>query len=184
MKPEPGSSCHTQANDKLKRTGVFSRANVEESFPGTVSGPKKTSAKIHRRNSASTCVRAAAGALGEPGGEGGTAGNRPLHPAEMVGGHRRASAPGLRRTLFLPHFQNAPQLPKQIKLEGLERGRSPEMAPGIPLFPPLEVKGDSCSLKARRELQGVPPQDTLFGVSGSAGHLPSDVDVFFHHSEF
>lgn len=67
MKPEPGSSCHTQANDKLKRTGVFSRANGEESFPSAVSGPKKTSAKIHRRNSASACVRAAAGARGGQG---------------------------------------------------------------------------------------------------------------------
>lgn len=62
MKPEPSSSCHTQANDKLKRTGVFSRANVEESFLSAVSDPKKTLAKLHRRNSANVCVQVAAGA--------------------------------------------------------------------------------------------------------------------------
>lgn len=84
MKPEPSSSCHTQANDKLKRTGVFSRANVEESFLSAVSGPKKTSAKIHRRNSASVCVQVSAGARV------GAWWDLPLHPAEVLGEHRRA----------------------------------------------------------------------------------------------
>lgn len=112
MKPEPGSSCHTQANDKLKRTEVFSRANGEESFPSTVPGPKKTSVKIHRRNSASACVRAAVGARvgARRGGE-----DPPLHPAKTVGEHRGTKTVNP----FLPRFQNAPKLPRRITQEGL-----------------------------------------------------------------
>lgn len=55
------------------------------------------------------------------------------------------------------------------------------MAPGIPIFPPSEVKGASGSPEEKRELQDVPPQGTLFGFSEAAGHLPSDTHVFFHH---
>lgn len=61
MKPEPRSFCYTQANDKLKQTGVFSRAKVEESCLQAVLGPKKTSAKIQRQNSTSLRTQGVAG---------------------------------------------------------------------------------------------------------------------------
>ena len=127
--------------------------NVEESFPSAVSGPKKTSAKIHRRNSASACVQAAVGARvgAQRGGE---------DPAEMVGEHRSVSAPGLRTLSFL-----VSKMPPNCQSRSSRRGWSE--VPGISLLkwykespffhllrlkaPPAPPKrGGSCRTSLRR----------------------------------
>lgn len=177
MKLEAGSSCHTQANSKFKQTGFFFQGLTLRSPSWALHWAQRKFSK-NPQAKLSKCLR-----VSGCGGTGGSpAGRRRPSPSPCWDGGEAPWHLGTgTANPSLPPFQNAPKPPKRIKHEGLEQGCSPEMAPGIPIFPPSEVKGASGSPKERRELQDVPLQGTLFGFSGAADHLPSDTHVFFRH---